>query len=190
MNVIQRQQRPFADRLKIGKYGEDVVIQYFKDNNIHYIDVRDDKVFQKDEIDFITYIDGKFISVEVKTSEKNIYKDNKLMVKTHTKYDNAEEDKKRGNDAYLYRTKADYFFYVCCQTNDIIIVKTKTLRDYINANKCKLSDNIYQDNEKNNSKYNRKNTTIYIPISKLKTKRIKTNYKLNFNDIVFSSKRQ
>lgn len=190
MNVIQRQQRPFADRLKVGKHGENVVIQYFKDNNIHYIDVRDDAVFQKDEIDFIAYIDGKFISVEVKASEKGIHQYNNIMVKTHTKYDNIEEDKKRGNDAYLYRTKADYLFYVCCVKNEIIVTKTKTIRDYINANQCNLFIRNYQDNESNNDKYNRLNTAIYIPISKIKTKRITTNYKLKLNDLNFSFKRQ
>lgn len=190
MNVIQRQQRPFEDRLKIGKHGENVVIQYFKDNNIHYIDVRDDAIFQKDEIDFIAYIDGKFISIEVKASEYGIHDYNNIMVKTHTKYDNAEEDKKRGNDAYLYRTKAVFLFYVCCVKNEIIVIKTKNIKDYINANKCSLNIKVYQDNEKYNSKYNRLNTAIYIPISDLKTKRIKTNYKLKLNDLNFSFKRQ
>lgn len=190
MNIIKRQQRPFQDRVKVGEYGEKVVMQYFKDRKIHFLDLRNDSIFQKDEIDFLSYMDGNFYSIETKTSEKNIFEHNSIMVKLHTKYKDIEECKKRGNDAYLYRTTSDYLFYVCCKTNDIIIVKTKTIKDYINANKHNLFIKVYDDEEKNNSKYNRINVVTYIPLNKIKAKRIKTNYKFNLDDYNFSSKRQ
>ena len=194
MEVIKRQQRPFVDREKIGKYGEDIAIQYFKDNNIRFEDKRHIKEYQKDEIDFITYAKGRKQTVEVKTSEKNIHKYNSIMVKIHTTYDDESEKLKRGNDAYLSgRTKADYLFYVCCVSKDIIVIKTDKLKECINANLHTLRIITYQDNESDRSRarYDRKNTVAYVPLDLISPngiKRIKTNYKFNLNGI--SSKRQ
>lgn len=196
MNVIKRQQRPFIDRKAVGRYGEDIVINFLKDNKYMFKDVRNVGAYQKIEIDFITYINNKKQSIEVKASENNIYRYNSIMVKLFTEYDSLEEKQKRGNDAYMFRTKATYLFYVCCVTNEIIIVKTKTLKDYINANLHNLNIRIYQDDEKDASlsQYNRKNTVAYIPINELPKngiKRIRTNYKLSLNNYVPSSaKRQ
>lgn len=195
MSVIKRQQRPFTDRVKIGEYGEDATIQFFKSKNYKYIDVRKIPEYQKDEIDFIVEINGKEYTVEVKASENNIYKYNSIMVKLLTAYEDTGEAIKRGNDAYLFRTKADYLFYVCCVSGDIIITKTKKIKDYVNANKHNLLIKTYYDSERNvlKSKYNRVNTVAYIPISKLDSKslkRVKTNYKFNPNLYNISTKRQ
>lgn len=193
MEVIKRQQRPFVDREKIGKYGEDIAIDYFKNNNIQFEDKRHIREYQRNEIDFITYAKNKVQTVEVKTSEKNIHKYNSIMVKLSTTYDSLKEQQRRGDDAYLFRTKADYLFYVCCVSKDIIVINTNKLKECINANLHTLKIRTYQDNESDRSRarYDRKNTVAYVPLDLISPngiKRIKTNYKLNLNGI--SSKRQ
>lgn len=194
--VYKRQQRPFIDRALIGQYGEDITMKYLKDNNIKFEDKRHIKQYQQDEIDFITYAKGKRQTVEVKASEKNIHKYNSIMVKIHTTYDDEKERNTRGNDSYLFRTKSDFLFYIDCVSKDIIVVKTKILQEFLNANLKSLRVVIYQDNEEDasKSKYNRKNTVAYVPLNLIPEngiKRIKTNYKLNLNDFCeFSSKRQ
>lgn len=194
IKVYKRQQRPFIDREIVGLHGENVAIQYFSDNDIKFEDMRYIREYQRDEIDFITYAKGKKQTVEVKTSEKNIHKYNSIMVKINSEYDDLKEKKRRGSDAYLFRTKADYLFYVCGVSNDIIVVDTKKLKECISANLHTLKVVTYQDNENDRSRarYDRKNTVVYVPLSMLEngSKRIKTNYKLKISDYNFSSKRQ
>lgn len=193
--MLKRQQRPFVDRIKIGEYGEDATIHFFNNKKYLFKDVRKVPEYQKKEIDFIVNIKNKNYTVEVKSSEINMYKYNSIMVKLETQYEDALESNLRGDDAYLFRTKASHLFYVCCVTGDILIVNTKKLRDYVNANKHNLLIKTYKDCEEDltKSKYNRINTVAYIPISKINSisKRIKNNYKkLNLNEYNISTKRQ
>lgn len=182
-----KQQRPFVERKIIGEFGEDVVISHFKEKGYKYRDVRHIKEFQQAEIDFFVTINGKEYSVEVKASEYGMHLYKSIMVKTYTRYLSEEEHKKRGDDSYLFRTKADFLFYVCCITKQILIIKTNTLRNYVNANLHSLSAGRYSDKEESEhlQKYNRLNETVYIPIKNLPQnglKKILTNYKLDLTD--------
>ena len=178
----------------MGEHGEKVVMQYFKDNNIRFEDKRHIKEFQQDEIDFISYAKNGKQTVEVKTSENNIHKYNSIMIKLHTAYDDEDEAIKRGNDAFICKTRASFLFFVDAQSNDIIIIKTDKIKECLNANLNTLRVVTYQDNEEDpsRSRYNRKNTVVYIPLTLFKDgiKRIVTNYKFKLNDSEFSSKRQ
>ena len=193
--MLKRQQRPFVDRVKIGEYGEDATIHFFNSKKYLFKDVRKVPEYQKKEIDFVVNIKNKNYTVEVKSSEINMHKYNSIMVKLETQYEDTLESNLRGDDAYLFRTEASHLFYVCCMTGDILIVNTKKLRDYVNANQHNLLIKTYKDCEEDptKSRYDRINTVAYIPIPNISSfsKRIKSNYKkLNLNEYNISTKRQ
>lgn len=110
--------------------GEDLVYGLLKrgKNCIDVIDVRDYEYFRDIDVDFLQILDnGEPLKIEVKTD-----------MQAH----------KTGNIAYEYissanlnstgcfeKTKADYIFYYLFHTGQLYLIRTDSLRSYVDDNK-------------------------------------------------------
>ena len=191
MNTTEkvRQKRNYKERCIIGKFGENIVAEYFSQNKQKYqfLDVSLIKEYQEQGIDFLLTINHKgkhiFTTLDVKAVEETLYKYNSVCIKINTEYKDKTECQKRGNDAYIAKSRAEYLFYVCCQTKDIFVVKTKNLRAYICQNIDSLKTITYRDVDATlqHDRYNRKNVSVYVKLEDVPgVKKIKTNSKLEF----------
>lgn len=189
MKEKERQKRTYTERCIIGQFGEDIVAEYFSQNSdkYQYLDVSKVEYYQQKGIDFLLTIKDKnktiFTTLDAKAVEETLFKYGNVCIKLETQYTDEAEARKRGNDAYIYKSQAEYLFYVCCQSKDIYIVKTEYLRDYIRQNIDSLIKVNYRDRNANLSydKYDRQNFSVYVPIDDIKkVKKIKTNSNIEF----------
>jgi len=179
-------ERGFADRLSIGTRGEFVVKEFLLKSNYNYIDcTRNSKMlseaeiraYEKAEIDLIveSQLDYSQKTVEVKTFTKTIEKQSHLCIKVSTQYIDEEQQVQRQDDSYLYRTKAEYFFFVCLETKNIYSIKVNDLRQYIEDNHD-IKENVFYktflDNKDKDSKYDRYNKCAYVNVSELMKNRL------------------
>ena len=170
--------RGFAERLNIGTEGENITKEFLLRNGYNYIDCTRNskmlseaeiKAYEKDEIDLIieSKKDNEQKTVEVKTFTKEIEKSSHLCIKVSTQYIDKEEQSKREDDAYLYRTKAMYIFFVCHPTKNIYKIKTDALKQYIEENENNTLNVYYKtflDNKDKNNKYDRYNKCAYVNV--------------------------
>jgi Holliday junction resolvase-like predicted endonuclease len=164
--------RGFAERLSIGTQGEMTVKEFLIKRGYNYIDcTRNSKMlseaeivaYEKAEIDLIieSKKDDKQKTVEVKTFTKEIEKAD-LCIKVSTQYIDKEQQAQRKSDAWLYRTKAEYLFFVCYKTKNIYSIKTSDLRAYIEDTNNKVNFETFLDDKDKNSKYDRYNKCAYV----------------------------
>ena len=160
----------FDERCKLGDLGEQVVRDFFEENNYKYEDVTKDAKYQIIDVDFLVDINDKEYKMETKTFEKSIADYNNIMVKAHTKYLNPRMAQKKGNDAWLEKSKADFIIFVCAKTKKIIIVNFCKLKQYIEEykNTDYIQEGRYLDVDKqHNGLYTRRNTVYYLNITHL-----------------------
>lgn len=113
----------FKKDLKIGEIGENISLKLFKDNKsiFQIIDVRNDKKYQKWDIDFIIKtIDNKTIKVEVKTDAKAYYTGN-IAYET---YSNVKYNAIGCWD----KTRADYILCYILNSNILYVINMKKFR--------------------------------------------------------------
>ncbi|MCI7208532.1 MAG: hypothetical protein MSA15_21375 [Clostridium sp.] len=181
--------RGFLDRLSIGTQGELVVKEFLLKSNYNYIDcTRNSKMlsqaeilaYEKAEIDLLveSQLDYTTKSVEVKTFSKKIEDQSHLCIKVSTQYIDEQQQIIKQDDAYLYRSRAEYLFIVSLPTRNIFSIRTQDLRDYIEANEGNASNvyyKTYKDDKDANHKYDRYNKCAYVNIQDLIDKRLLKN---------------
>ena len=131
----------FQKDLRTGVLGEEVVYNFLLRNSqtSNVLDVRDDKVFQKLDVDFIQeLISGGTRMIEVKTDTQAHYTKNLAYEHTSNKYYNTI--------GCFEKTKADYIFYYLTENKNLYILHTETLRSYIHTNKNRFREVNMGDN--------------------------------------------
>ena len=117
----------FNSSNKIGHQGEQFVKQWILElhpNVSSIIDVSDDKLYQKQNIDFVVdFINGKQTTVEIKT---DTYKTGNMFFETISN----EEYRTKG---CLMKTNADFLFYYFSnyQNGVLYIFKMKAFREFV-----------------------------------------------------------
>ena len=168
----------FSERSNLGDYGESIVRDFFEKNGYSYKDVTKDATYQVIDVDFLVDINNKEYKMETKTSKDRISKYDSIMVKAHTQYLNPIMAQKKGSDAWLTKSKADFIIFVCATTKKIIIVNFAKLKKYIEQYKDTdfIQESRYLDKDKeNNGLYTRRNTVYYINIAHLEQELNKNN---------------
>lgn len=140
-----------------GKYGEQIVFDYYNSIGCNIIDVSEDKEYQQQDIDFL--IDGTGYEVKTQTC---IYKENKICIELTA---NVE----RNYNGWFYTTAAQYLVFVDKVNGILYKIRTEDLREYYYKN----IQNIKARQQRNTYK-----TSIiaFIPIEELEeiTERIET----------------
>lgn len=125
----------FQKDLKVGKAGEDVVLDFLKVNGStkNVLDVREDKLFQELDIDFIQEtLYSELRKIEVKTDTLAHKTGNLAYEHTSNKYYNTL--------GCFEKTKADYIFYYLSEIKSVYILKVSELRNYVRLNKNRLRE--------------------------------------------------
>lgn len=125
----------FQKDLKVGKTGEDVVLDFLKVNGStkNVLDVREDKLFQELDIDFIQEtLYSELRKIEVKTDTLAHKTGNLAYEHTSNKYYNTL--------GCFEKTKADYIFYYLSEIKSVYILKVSELRNYVRLNKNRLRE--------------------------------------------------
>lgn len=154
----------------IGKFGEQKAKEFFDLKGFSYKDVSDDYEYQVIDVDFLVDINGNDEMLETKTFKDMIINKNQLMIKYETEYIDEELKQKKGNDAWLYRTKAKYIMFVCKASSQIIIITTDALKEYIDKfkdTKFIRKQRFFDEDEEAGGKYDRYNSVYYISIKHL-----------------------
>lgn len=131
----------FQKDLRTGVLGEEVVYNFLvKDSRTSkVIDVREDKIFQKLDVDFIQELtNGISRMIEVKTDTQAHYTKNLAYEHTSNKYYNTI--------GCFEKTKADYIFYYLTETKEVYILDTLKLRQYVRVNKNRFREVSMGDN--------------------------------------------
>lgn len=139
-----------------GKYGEQIVFDYYNSIGCNIIDVSEDKEYQQKDIDFL--IDG--IGYEVKT--QNCILENKICIELKS---NVEKN----YNGWFYTTAAQYLVFVDKVNSILYKIPVEELREYYYKN---------IQNIKARQQHNTYKTSIiaFIPIEELTeiTERIET----------------
>lgn len=155
---------------KIGKIGEQKAKEFFDLKGFSYKDVSDIYDYQVIDVDFLVDINGTEEMLETKTFKDMIINRNQLMIKYKTEYIDEELKQKKGNDAWLYRTRAKYIMFVCKASSQIIIITLEALKEYIDKfkdTKFIRKQKFFDEDDEANGKYDRYNYVYYISIKHL-----------------------
>lgn len=113
----------FKKDLKIGEIGKNISLKLFEDNKSisQVIDVRQDKKYQKWNIDFILKTsDNRTIKIEVKTDAKTRYTGN-IAYETYS-------NKKYNTIGCFEKTRANYILYYVLNTNILYVIDIKKFK--------------------------------------------------------------
>jgi hypothetical protein len=111
----------FKKDLKIGKKGEDYIIEFLENKGFKFIERNNDKSF-----DILMEWRGKKIKYEIKT---DVYpKDTGNMV---------IEFESRGKESGISVTKSHYYIYYYAHYDEIWLIRTKDLKKLIKENKLR-----------------------------------------------------
>ena len=111
-------------QLQRGKIGEEIIYWWLYNQDFYIEDVRDGPGYQKEDVDFIIFENGKQAKIEVKT---DFYTTGNIFVELESTL-----GKTRG---CLLKTKSDYIFYFFIKENKLFVIDTKEFQDYIVENK-------------------------------------------------------
>lgn len=131
----------FQKDLSTGSIGEEVALNLLKNdsNTLSVIDVREEKLFQKLDVDFIQeLIGGGFRMIEVKTDTQAHYTKNLAYEHTSNKHYNTI--------GCFEKTKADYILYYLTETKEMYVIHTNSLRGYVHGNKNRFREVNMGDN--------------------------------------------
>ena len=137
-----------------GKYGEQIVYDYYNSIGCNIIDVSEDKEYQQQDIDFL--IDGT--GYEVKT--QNCLLENKICIE-------LTANMERNYNGWFYTTAAQYLVFVDKVNSILYKIRTEDLREHYYKNKQNIAERK-QDNAYKTS------IIAFIPIEELITERIET----------------
>lgn len=151
-----------TDQLKVGLIGEAVAMHYLdyycethKDRIAGFTDVRYDKKYQEDDIDFVVYRrDGTSFTVEAKA---DTYKTGNIFLETAVNsYAVGENDKllrfgehqttiAKHSDGWLYK-KADYIFYYLTEPKILYVFERAAAMHYLDF--ALRSDTVFAKEER------------------------------------------
>lgn len=128
----------FSNDLNTGKIGEKKVYKYLSHNKKikHIEDVTENKEYQNMDVDFICYNeDDKKCFIEVKT-DTIAHKSGNIAYEIIS-------NKHYGTIGCFEKTKAHIIFYYLLKTDELYIIKTKKLREYVNRKYKNRGKEIY-----------------------------------------------
>lgn len=143
----------FVQSAKIGKIGEEDVLNYLNTNdNIESIeDVRYVREYQKKDIDFIVnFKDGKQNKIEIKT---DTYKSGNIYYETVS---SLETD----SIGCFEKTEADYLFYYYIALKDLYIFEMDQYRDWFQTQQASFKQLGYEKRPRNKGRGDSTYTSI------------------------------
>ena len=142
----------YKSDMSIGVKSEDLILEFFKKNNLDYEDKRNNLEYRRMDIDFVWLINGMRYRVEVKTIQNINY------INIETVYD--VNNRHLLND-WLNSCQATYIFFVCVKVNKFISLDYQKFKKWF----LPLKNNYQEVVNKTTIKGNKSHTSAYVRIS-------------------------
>jgi len=142
----------YKSDMSIGVKSEDLILEFFKKNNLDYEDKRNNLEYRRMDIDFVWLINGMRYRVEVKTIQNINY------INIETVYD--VNNRHLLND-WLNSCQATYIFFVCVKLNKFISLDYQKFKQWF----IPLKNNYQEVVNKTTIKGNKSHTSAYVRIS-------------------------
>lgn len=142
----------YKSDISIGVKSEDLILEFFKKNNLDFEDKRNNPEYRRMDIDFVWLINGMRYRVEVKTIQNINY------INIETVYD--VNNRHLLND-WLNSCQATYIFFVCVKLNKFISLDYQKFKQWF----LPLKNNYQEVVNKTTVKGNKSHTSAYVRIS-------------------------
>ena len=142
----------YKSDISIGVKSEDLILEFFKKNNLDFEDKRNNPEYRRMDIDFVWLINGMRYRVEVKTIQNINY------INIETVYD--VNNRHLLND-WLNSCQATYIFFVCVKLNKFISLDYQKFKQWF----LPLKNNYQEVVNKITVKGNKSHTSAYVRIS-------------------------
>lgn len=142
----------YKSDMSIGVKSEDLILEFFKKNNLDFEDKRNNLEYRRMDIDFVWLINGMRYRVEVKTIQNINY------INIETVYD--VNNRHLLND-WLNSCQATYIFFVCVKLNKFISLDYQKFKQWF----LPLKNNYQEVVNKTTIKGNKSHTSAYVRIS-------------------------
>ena len=123
----------FLSDLEFGKIGEEKTLDFLNSLDMTHkvIDVREDKICQKNDVDFIQIAkDCEIYKIEVKTDRQSHISKNIVF--------EVISNKKYNTEGCFSKCKADIMFYYFSEVDELYYINVQLLKDYVEENKKDL----------------------------------------------------
>lgn len=142
----------YKSDMSIGVKSEDLILEFFKKNNLDFEDKRNNLEYRRMDIDFVWLINGMRYRVEVKTIQNINY------INIETVYD--VNNRHLLND-WLNSCQATYIFFVCVRVNKFISLDYQKFKQWF----LPLKNNYHEVVNKTTIKGNKSHTSAYVRIN-------------------------
>lgn len=142
----------YKSDISIGVKSEDLILEFFKKNNLEFEDKRNNSEYRRMNIDFVLLINGMRYRVEVKTIQNINY------INIETIYD--INNRHLPND-WLNSCQATYIFFVCVKLNKFISLNYQKFKKWF----LPLKNNYQEVVNKTTIKGNNSHTSAYVRIN-------------------------
>jgi len=142
----------YKSDMSIGVKSEDLILEFFKKNNLDFEDKRNNLEYRRMDIDFVWLINGMRYRVEVKTIQNINY------INIETVYD--VNNRHLLND-WLNSCQATYIFFVCVKVNKFISLDYQKFKQWF----LPLKNNYNEVVNKTTIKGNKSHTSAYVRLN-------------------------
>ena len=142
----------YKSDISIGVKSEDLILEFFKKNNLDFEDKRNNPEYRRMDIDFVWLINGMRYRVEVKTIQNINY------INIETVYD--VNNRHLLND-WLNSCQATYIFFVCVKLNKFISLDYQKFKQWF----LPLKNNYQEVVNKTTIKGNKSHTSAYVRLN-------------------------
>jgi hypothetical protein len=149
----------YKSDISIGVKSEDLILEFFKKNNLDFEDKRNNPEYRRMDVDFVWLINGMRYRVEVKTIQNINY------INIETVYD--VNNRHLLND-WLNSCQATYIFFVCIKLNKFISLDYQKFKQWF----LPLKNNYQEVVNKTTIKGNKSHTSAYVRLNVSKLPKI------------------
>ena len=141
----------YKSDISIGVKSENLILEFFKKNNLDFEDKRNNPEYRRMDIDFVWLINGMRYRVEVKTIQNINY------INIETVYD--VNNRHLLND-WLNSCQATYIFFVCSKENKFISLDYQKFKKWFMPLKSKHEELV----NKTTIKGNKSHTSAFVKL--------------------------
>ena len=149
----------YKSDISVGVKSEDLILEFFKKNNLDFEDKRNNPEYRRMDVDFVWLINGMRYRVEVKTIQNINY------INIETVYD--VNNRHLLND-WLNSCQATYIFFVCVKLNKFISLDYQKFKQWF----LPLKNNYQEVVNKTTIKGNKSHTSAYVRLNVSKLPKI------------------
>ena len=116
--------KTFQQSMSIGKRGEAIAKEYLKNNGWNFIDVSNNKDFQKKDIDFVVEKNEKSFTIDVKTDN---FSTGNFFIET-------KKNEGKNSLGCIFSTEANFWWYIFLPAKQLYIFRPSVMIEHMENN--------------------------------------------------------